>query len=219
MVRYSDAFIDEVRINNDIVDIVSKYIILKRSGRNFSGLCPFHKEKTPSFSVSPDKQIFHCFGCGKSGDVFSSLIDYENISFKEALETLAGIAGIEIPKNAFQLTDEEKQQNNKIDSLYTINESLKSIFHNNLFSDIGKDAREYLILRKIPEDVWREFGLGFASHTTSEYTKLIEMGFSVDLLKESQNFLNTNNTRFFGRLIFPIENTQNTNIKKELGFT
>ena len=97
MVRYSDELIDEIRNKNDIVDVISQYVTLKRSGRNFFGLCPFHKEKSPSFSVSPDKQIFHCFGCGVGGNVFHFLQKIENISFLEALESLANQAGINLP--------------------------------------------------------------------------------------------------------------------------
>lgn len=203
------AIIQQVKDRVNIVDVIGQRVKLQRKGANYFGICPFHNEKTSSFAVNPNKRIFHCFGCGKSGDVFEFLVDYENISFKEALEMLAGIAGIEIPKNSFQLTEEGKIQSDKINTLYKVNLALKDIFHNNLFSDIGKVAREYLIFRKVPEDSWREFGLGFASHTTLEYSKLLEMEFSNEILRESQNFLNSNNTRFFGRLIFPIENTKN----------
>ena len=97
MVRYSEELIDEIRNSNDIVDIISQYVILKRSGRNFFGLCPFHKEKTPSFSVSPDKQIFHCFGCGAGGNVIHFISKIENVDFKESLEILADRAGIKLP--------------------------------------------------------------------------------------------------------------------------
>ena len=97
MVLYSEELIDEIRNSNDIVDIISQYVILKRSGRNFFGLCPFHKEKTPSFSVSPDKQIFHCFGCGAGGNVIHFISKIENVDFKESLEILADRAGIKLP--------------------------------------------------------------------------------------------------------------------------
>ena len=97
MVRYSDELIEEVRNSNDIVDIISQYVVLKRSGRNYFGLCPFHKEKSPSFSVSPDKQIFHCFGCGAGGNVIHFVSKIENIGFKETLEVLARNAGITLP--------------------------------------------------------------------------------------------------------------------------
>ena len=88
MVRYNDEIIDEIRNSNNILDVVSQYVVLKRSGRSYSGLCPFHKEKSPSFYVSPDKQIFHCFGCGEGGDVLGFIKKIENITFKEAIETI-----------------------------------------------------------------------------------------------------------------------------------
>ena len=97
MARYSDEIIDEIRQSNDIVDVISQYVRLKRSGRNFFGLCPFHNEKSPSFSVSPDKQIFHCFGCGVGGNVFTFLMKIEGISFFEAIQMLAERANIALP--------------------------------------------------------------------------------------------------------------------------
>src|SRR5574344_1957255 len=97
MVRYSDELLDEIKSKNDIVDIVSQYVVLKRTGRNYMGLCPFHKEKSGSFCVSPDKQIFHCFGCGVGGDVISFISKIENINYKEAIELLASRANIALP--------------------------------------------------------------------------------------------------------------------------
>ena len=97
--RYSDEILNEVRENSDIVEVISQYVHLKRSGRNYFGLCPFHNEKSPSFSVSPDKQIFHCFGCGVGGNVFTFISKIEGIGFKEAIENLADRAGIVLPKS------------------------------------------------------------------------------------------------------------------------
>ena len=97
MARYSEELIDEIRNSNDIVDVISSYVVLKRSGRNFFGLCPFHKEKSPSFSVSPDKQIFHCFGCGVGGNVIHFVSKIENLDFKQTLEMLAERSGITLP--------------------------------------------------------------------------------------------------------------------------
>ena len=99
MVRYSDELLDEIRSRNDIVDVISQYVTLKRKGRNFFGLCPFHNEKSPSFSVSPDKQIFKCFGCGVGGNVFHFISKVENISFGESVQMLAERAGVELPKS------------------------------------------------------------------------------------------------------------------------
>ena len=132
MVRYSDAFIDEVRINNDIVDIVSKYIILKRSGRNFSGLCPFHKEKTPSFSVSPDKQIFHCFGCGVGGNVFHFVSKIEGVGFRESVEMLANRANIALP--VLQSSDEDDKLYYIRSKIYEINKATAMFYHKNLYN-------------------------------------------------------------------------------------
>ncbi len=120
MARYSDELVDEVRNSNDIVDVISQYVVLKRSGRNFFGLCPFHREKSPSFSVSPDKQIFHCFGCGVGGDVIHFVSKIENLDFKQAIETLAEKSGITLPslmdgQDAEKLKRKEKvYQINKI---------------------------------------------------------------------------------------------------------
>ena len=126
MVRYSDELIDEIRSKNDIVDIISQYVVLKRSGRNFFGLCPFHKEKSPSFSVSPDKQIFHCFGCGVGGNVFHFVEKIENLGFIESLEMLADRAGINLPTISNSVDD--KLLKLKFSSLIFISVSLISYF-------------------------------------------------------------------------------------------
>lgn len=133
MARYSDELVDEIRNSNDIVDVISQYVVLKRSGRNFFGLCPFHREKSPSFSVSPDKQIFHCFGCGVGGDVIHFVSKIENLDFKQAMEALAEKSGITLPT----LTDgqdtkkmqlkEKVYQINKIAARFFSRESIQAI--------------------------------------------------------------------------------------------
>ena len=118
MARYSDELVDEIRNSNDIVDVISQYVVLKRSGRNFFGLCPFHREKSPSFSVSPDKQIFHCFGCGAGGDVIHFVSKIENLNFKEAIEALAEKSGIALPT----LTDgQDAEKLKRKEKVYQIN--------------------------------------------------------------------------------------------------
>lgn len=159
MVRYSDAFIDEVRINNDIVDIVSKYIILKRSGRNFSGLCPFHKEKTPSFSVSPDKQIFHCFGCGVGGDIFTFISKIENINYKESIEMLAEKAGIALPAPDNSDTTKRDLLKQKV---LEINEIVANYYHQNLYTPKAKPAQEYVKSRKLDNNTLKKFMIGYS---------------------------------------------------------
>ena len=121
MVKYSDELIEEIRNSNDIVDVISQYVILKRSGRNFFGLCPFHKEKSPSFSVSPDKQIFHCFGCGVGGNVIHFVSKIENINFRETIELLANRANITLPKLSYNYEDDRKAMLKA--KVYEINET------------------------------------------------------------------------------------------------
>lgn len=118
--RYSDEIIEEVRQNNDVVDIISQYVHLTRKGRNYFGLCPFHSEKSPSFSVSPDRQIFHCFGCGVGGNVYTFLMKIEGITFKESLEQLAERANIQLPtyeNSADAAKDELKAKVYKVNDL------------------------------------------------------------------------------------------------------
>ena len=146
MVRYSDELIEEVRNSNDIVDVISQYVVLKRSGRNFFGLCPFHKEKSPSFSVSPDRQIFHCFGCGAGGNVIHFIQKIENIDFRETMEILAERAGIVLPTIENSAEDKKQLLKKKI---YEINEKAALFFHENLYKPESKQAQEYIKKRKL----------------------------------------------------------------------
>ena len=129
MARYSEEIIEQVRQNNDVVDVISQYVHLTRKGRNYFGLCPFHNEKSPSFSVSPDRQIFHCFGCGVGGNVYSFLMKIEGIGFKEAVEQLAEKANIQLPtiKNAEDTAREELKT-----KIYKINQFKAEYYHQNL---------------------------------------------------------------------------------------
>ena len=129
VVQYSDELKEDIRAANDIVDVISQYVTLKRSGRNFFGLCPFHKEKSPSFSVSPDRQYYHCFGCHKGGDVFNFISEVEKVSFREALEILAERGRIELPK----VNDEEFNKKQYIkDRMYKINSETTMFYHERL---------------------------------------------------------------------------------------
>ena len=129
MARYSEEIIEQVRQNNDVVDVISQYVHLTRKGRNYFGLCPFHNEKSPSFSVSPDRQIFHCFGCGVGGNVYSFLMKIEGIGFKEAVEQLAEKANIQLPtiENAEDTAREELKA-----KIYKINQFTAEYYHQNL---------------------------------------------------------------------------------------
>ena len=146
MVRYSDELIEEIRSRNDIVDIVSQYVVLKRSGRNFMGLCPFHHEKSPSFCVSPDKQIFHCFGCGVGGNSIHFTMKMENLDFKDALEVLANRAGIELPKTGSEYDDKKARLRARV---FEINEMAANFYHENLYLPTSKIAQEYIKKRKM----------------------------------------------------------------------
>ena len=128
MARYSDEIIDEVRQTNDIVDVISQYVRLKRSGRNYFGLCPFHNEKSPSFSVSPEKQIFHCFGCGVGGNVFTFLTKIEGINFVEAVQNLAERANIQLPTLENNLDSKKEALKSKV---YQVNEFTANYYHEN----------------------------------------------------------------------------------------
>ena len=145
MVHYSDELIEDIKNSNDIVDIISQYVILKRSGRNIFGVCPFHKEKTPSFSVSPDKQIFHCFGCGAGGNVIHFISKIENVDFKESLQILADRANIKLPT----LEDSEDGRRLELkEKVYEINKIAAEYNHEELYKSNAKAAQEYVKKRK-----------------------------------------------------------------------
>ena len=158
MFRYSDEVIEEVKSSNDIVDVISQYVTLKRSGRNFFGLCPFHKEKSPSFSVSPDKQIFHCFGCGVGGNVIHFVSKIENISFMETMEMLANRAGITLPT----LNNNEDNKTLHLKSrVYEINAAVAEFYHENLYKPTSKLAQEYVKKRRLDNKTLKAFFLMF----------------------------------------------------------
>ena len=141
MARYSEEIINEIRQNNDIVDVISQYMHLKRSGRNFFGLCPFHNEKSPSFSVSPDKQIFHCFGCGVGGNVITFVSKIEGLNFVETIQMLAERANIQLPtlENSGDMQKEILK-----DKVYKVNEFTAEFYHQNLYKPQAKIAQEYV---------------------------------------------------------------------------
>lgn len=209
--RYSDELIDEIRNRNDIVDIISQYVVLKRSGRNFFGLCPFHKEKSPSFSVSPDKQIFHCFGCGVGGNVFHFVSKIENISFREALETLAEKAGVELPSLESDADNKLIQLKSKV---YEINKCAAEFYHENLYKPNAKPAQEYVKKRKMDNTTLKNFMIGYSNNSYNElYNMLKEKGFTEEEILASSLVNKTKEgkfiDRFRGRLMFPIQDVRN----------
>ena len=210
MVRYSDELIDEIRNKNDIVDVISQYVTLKRSGRNFFGLCPFHKEKSPSFSVSPDKQIFHCFGCGVGGNVFHFLQKIENISFLEALESLANQAGINLPTLDNAVDDKLIRLKSKV---YKINEIAANFYHERLYKPESKQAQDYIKKRKLDNKTLKNFLIGYSGNFNELYMELKRQGFTEEEILASC-LVNKNENgkyidRFRRRLMFPIQDTRN----------
>ena len=205
MLRYSDEIIDEVRQSNDIVDIISQYVHLKRSGRNFFGLCPFHNEKSPSFSVSPDKQIFHCFGCGVGGNVFTFLTKIEGINFIEAVQTLAERSNIQLPtleNKGDSLKEELKAK------VYKVNEFAANYYHENLYKPESKIAQEYIKKRKLTNETLKSFQIGFSGKFNELYNALKKQGFEEKEILES-GLVNKNDNgkyidRYRNRLMFPI---------------
>lgn len=209
MVRYSDELIDEIRNSNDIVDAISQYVVLKRSGRNFFGLCPFHKEKSPSFSVSPDKQIFHCFGCGVGGDVIRFVSKIENLDFRQTLEMLAEKSGIALP------TIENGADNERIklkEKVYQINKITAQFYHENLYKPTAKTAQEYVKKRKLDNNTLQTFSIGFSTNYDELYKELKKHGFSDEEILASSLVNKSSRGQFFdrfkGRLMFPIKDVQ-----------
>lgn len=205
MIRYSDEIIEEVRQNNDIVDIISQYVHLTRKGRNYFGLCPFHSEKSPSFSVSPDRQIFHCFGCGVGGNVYTFLMKIEGITFKEALEQLAERANIQLPKlenNADTAREELKAK------VYKVNEFTAEFYHQNLYKPTAKIGQEYVKKRKMNKETLEAYRIGFSGKFDELYKALKAQGFGEKEILES-GLVNKNDNgtyidRYRNRLMFPI---------------
>lgn len=209
MVRYSDDIIEEVINSNDIVDVVSQYVTLKRSGRNFLGLCPFHKEKTPSFSVSTDKQIFHCFGCGVGGNAIHFISKIENVNFRESLEILADKAGITLP--TIDTGEDSKRQELK-QKVYEINEIVANLYHETLYGPNAKIAQEYVKKRKLDNKTLKNFKIGYAPNQNILYKFLTERGFKEEEILASTLVKKYNNTfvdSFRNRLMFPISDVRN----------
>lgn len=205
MIRYSEEIIEEVRQSNDIVDVLSQYMRLKRSGRNYFGLCPFHNEKSPSFSVSPDKQIFHCFGCGVGGNVFTFLMKIEGINFVEAVQMLAERAQVQLPtlENSGDSAKEELKA-----KVYQVNEFAAEYYHQKLYLPESKIAQEYVKRRKLSNETLKAFRIGFSGKFDELYRQLVKQGFGEREILES-GLVNKNDQgkfidRYRNRLMFPI---------------
>lgn len=179
--RYSDDIIEEVRMKNDIVDVISQYVKLTRRGSSYFGLCPFHNEKTPSFSVTPSKQMYYCFGCGAGGNVYNFIMEYENYSFGEALSHLADRAGVELPKIEYSREAREKAEQRA--NLLEINKLAAQYFYYQLRREGGKTAYGYLTGRGLSEETIRKFGLGYSDKYSDDLYKYLKgKGYSDELL-------------------------------------
>ena len=205
MLRYIDEIIEEIRQNNDVVDIISQYVHLTRKGRNYFGLCPFHNEKSPSFSVSPDRQIFHCFGCGVGGNVYTFLMKIEGITFKEALEQLAERANIQLPTLTSGADTAKEELKAKV---YKVNEFTAEFYHQNLYKPNAKMAQEYVKKRKLNQETLEAYKIGFSGKFDELYKALKQQGFGEKEILES-GLVNKNDNgtyidRYRNRLMFPI---------------
>ncbi|RAK10357.1 DNA primase [Halanaerobium saccharolyticum] len=210
MARYSDDFINEVKENVDIVDLVSDYLELEKTGNRYKGLCPFHSEKTPSFFVNPDNNFYHCFGCGAGGDTINFVMEIENLTFVESLKMLAERTGMELP----DMSNQQRQQYKVREQLFSLN-NLAARFYNYLLTEteMGKAAYNYLEERGFNEADIEEFNLGFAADEWQLLLNFLQKkGFSIDLIKKagliSEGKNNSHYDKFRNRVIFPIFNNR-----------
>ena len=214
---YSDEIIEEVRSRNDIVDLIGNYVKLNKKGNSHFGLCPFHNEKSPSFSVSRDKQMYYCFGCGAGGNVFTYVMEYENYTFHEAVKYLAERAGIKLPE--MEMTDEQKKVQNKRQKLLDIHKLAAQYYYYQLKGKNGANARQYFEKRRLSSETIAHFGLGFSNPFRDDlYQFLKSKGFDDGILKESGlvtiDEKRGANDKFWNRVMFPIMDVNN----KVIGF-
>lgn len=204
---YPEELVEEIRQKNDIVDVISSYVKLQRKGNSHMGLCPFHNEKSPSFSVSASKQMYHCFGCGVGGNVFTFLMDYENYTFVEALKHLAGRVGVTLPEA--EISEEAKRQAGIKARLLEINKEAAKYYYFQLKSQRGQAAMDYLTKRQLTEETIKKFGLGYSNQTGDDiYRYLKHIGYEDDILRESGliSFDERHKVydKFWNRVMYPI---------------
>ncbi len=208
---YPEEIVEEVRMKSDIVDVISGYVKLQKKGSRYFGLCPFHNEKSPSFSVSPDNQMYYCFGCGAGGNTITFLMEYENYSFPEALKILADRVGVELPKK--EMSKEAKAAADFRFSLLEINKLAANYFYYQLKHPQGKLGYEYLKSRQLSEETIRRFGLGFANKASDDlYQYLKAKGYKDQILKDSGLVSIEErgaHDKFWNRVMFPIMDMNN----------
>ena len=212
MPYYSDELIEEVRSRNDIVDVIGGYVRLQKKGSSYFGLCPFHNEKTGSFSVTPSKQMFYCFGCGAGGNVFTFLMKYENYTFGEAMQTLADSVGIELPKQ--ELSEAQKREADERSRLLEINKEAAKYFYALLRNPRGARAYEYFKNRQLSDETMQKFGLGYSDQYSDDlYRYLRKKGYDDEILKKSGlvtiDEVRGGHDKFWNRAMFPIMDVHN----------
>ena len=209
---YPDEIIEEVRERNDIVDVISSYVKLKRSGSNYVGLCPFHNEKTPSFSVSGNKQMYYCFGCGAGGNVFTFIMEYENFTFVEAVKYLAERSGVDLPNE--ETSGEVRREADLKTRLYEINKAAANYFYFQLKTEQGQKAYEYLKNRELTDETIKQFGLGYSNiYSDDLYRYLKQKGYDDNILNKTGLFTydekRGTHDKFWNRVMFPILDVHN----------
>lgn len=212
MPYYSEELVEEVRSANDIVDVISGYVRLQKKGSTYFGLCPFHNEKTPSFSVSPGKQMYYCFGCGAGGNVLTFLMQYENYTFPEAMEALADRAGIELPKQ--EMSQKARQEADKRARILEINKIAAKYFYAQLRMEQGNIGMEYFKKRELTSETMTKFGLGYSNKFSDDlYQYLRKQGYEDDILKDSGlvtiDERRGGHDKFWNRVMFPIMDANN----------
>ena len=205
---YPDEIIEEIRMKNDIVDVVSGYVKIQKKGSSYFGLCPFHNEKSASFSVSPSRQMYYCFGCGAGGNVFTFVMEYENYSFQEAIKYLAQKAGVSLPEAEY--SEEMKKREGKRSRLLEVNKEAAKYYFYQLRSDKGKEGYAYLKKRQLSDETIKKFGLGFANVTSNDLVKYLkDKGFEDKLIQEaglaSFDEKYGMHDKFWNRVMFPIQ--------------
>ncbi|MCL2718155.1 MAG: DNA primase [Lachnospiraceae bacterium] len=205
---YSDHLIEEVRTKNDIVDVIGGYLRIAKKGSSYFGLCPFHNEKSPSFSVSLHRQMYYCFGCGAGGNVFTFIMEYENFSFPEAVKLLADKAGVTLPE--VEYSEEVRKKENKRMKLLEVNKEAAKYFYYQLRTERGRNAHNYLLNRNLTEETMQNFGLGYANKNNDDLTLYLKnKGYDENLVREAglASFHEKHGTsdKFWNRVMFPIQ--------------
>lgn len=209
---YPDEIIEEIRVKNDIVDVISDYVKLKKQGSSYFGLCPFHNEKSPSFSVSPGKQMYYCFGCGAGGNVYTFIMEYENYTFPEAVKLLADRAGVDLPE--MEYSEEARKQADLKSVILEINKMAGQFYYFRLKQEKGRTGYDYLTGRGLTPDTIKRFGLGYSGKYSGDlYRYLKQKGYSDDILRETGLFGFDEKRgmydKFWNRVMFPIMDVQN----------